>query len=142
MIVSYIPGRVRLRASALKDPENMQTILDMAKGFEGITSVTPNPATGSLLVLYDPGVISEEMLTQAAAAFEDQFPEEPQPACGPGIALPDCLQGQRGENRMLLGAMGMTVGALAFGARAHAVIGGLFCLLAAKHIYERRAQMF
>lgn len=142
MIVSYIPGRVRLRSSALKDPENMQTILDMAKGFEGVISVTSSPATGSLLVLYDPEVISEDMLAQAAAAFAEQFPEEPQSACGLGITLPECLRGRRGENRMLLGAMGMTVGALAFGARAHAGTGGLFCLLAAKHIYKRRAQVF
>lgn len=140
MIVSYIPGRVRLRAAALKNPETMQSVLEMAQGFEGVLSVEPNPRSGSLLVLYDPALIDEAMLQQAAAAFADHFGTEEARSGGRG--LPRCLQGGRGELNLLLGALGLTVASLALGKGAHAALGGLFCLLSAKHVYERRQRMF
>lgn len=139
MIVSYIPGRVRLRAAALKNPETMQAVLEMAQGFEGVFSAEPNPRSGSLLVLYDPALIDEAML-QAATAFADHFGTEEAGADGHG--LPRRPQNGRVELSLLLGTLGLTVASLALGKGAHAALGGLFCLLSAKHVYERRQRMF
>lgn len=145
MIVSYIPGRVRLRAAALQDPATARKILDMLEGFEGIESATSNLETGSLLVLYDPGVISEEMLMQAAVAFEEEFGGEAPRARSGGprsaFALPFFLA-RRLELNALLGSLGLTVASAFVGRRAHIAAGVLLCLLSAKHVYDRRNQMF
>ena len=144
MITSFIPGRVRLRACALRNPETMQTVLGLAQGTEGIVSITPNLKAGSLLIIYDPEVIGEDMLAQAAAAFEEHFGPEEESACFNGLNFecPAWLTGKKSELGLLLGTLGLTVGSLAFGKGAHAALGALFCLLSAKHVYDRRRQMF
>ncbi|MDR2351863.1 MAG: hypothetical protein LBF22_01660 [Deltaproteobacteria bacterium] len=50
MIASIIPGRLRLRSEDFKDP---QMSLEHIKSCPGITSVTHNPRTGSLLIFFD-----------------------------------------------------------------------------------------
>lgn len=142
MIASFIPGRVRLRSRALKNPETMRAVLDMAEGFEGVVSAAPNRKTGSVLIIYDPEVIDEEMLAIAAAAFEDQFGAEEREEAAGAAGFPNCLKGRRGELNLLLGALGLTVAGLTLGKGAHAALGGFFCLLSAKHVYDRRKRIF
>ncbi|MDR1037249.1 MAG: hypothetical protein LBT40_11995 [Deltaproteobacteria bacterium] len=55
MIVSSIPGRIRLRSERFKDPE---LSLDDLTECPGILSWEMNTLTGSLLVMYDPGTVS------------------------------------------------------------------------------------
>ncbi|MDR3153325.1 MAG: hypothetical protein LBW85_03415, partial [Deltaproteobacteria bacterium] len=55
MIVSSIPGRVRLRSENLKDPD---LSLDDLAQCPGILSYALNTLTGSLLVEYDPAALS------------------------------------------------------------------------------------
>ena len=61
---SYVPGRLRLRHSALVglDSETIKAISSTITSAEGITECTINPAVGSLLLLWDTKKITEETL--------------------------------------------------------------------------------
>ena len=61
---SYVPGRLRLRHSALVglDSETVKAITSTITSAEGITECTINPAVGSLLLLWDTKKITEETL--------------------------------------------------------------------------------
>lgn len=149
MITSFVEGRVRFRDEALKNPETVESVLGMLNGVEGVVSATPNLRTGSMLVYYDSEVIDQETLKQAAAAFEGHFGTAARSDgfksgkdCKCKWVLPAWFCGRRGEANLLGGALSATVLALLAGRRAHACVGGLFCLLSLKHIYGRRKQMF
>lgn len=153
MITSFIDGRVRIRAKALKDEKNMAMVLTMINAQDGVLEVTPNARTGSVLVLYDPEKISRETLLEAASLLEKQFPpEEKKPLKG----LPDFLSaltcrrefGSGGKRLSPLSPLGesalMTALYLATAVtgfsskRAHIALGTAFAGLAALHLYDRR----
>ena len=56
-IVSRIPGRLRLRHTALRAPERNQALRADIAGWEGVVSVEGNPAAGSILIHYDPAIV-------------------------------------------------------------------------------------
>jgi hypothetical protein len=64
-IAHHIPGRLRLRSALLK--ENHGLADQAARRFaeiQGITSATANPNSGSLLLSYDPAVITPGKLVE------------------------------------------------------------------------------
>jgi len=57
--VHDLPGRLRVRVPAIKgDPATAGKLVAALSNLEGITSVTSNPLTGSLLIRYDANVIN------------------------------------------------------------------------------------
>ena len=58
LIVSRIPGRLRLRHAALRAPEQNRTLRTDIAGWTGIVSVDGNLAAGSVLIHYDPVIMS------------------------------------------------------------------------------------
>ncbi|MDR3205059.1 MAG: hypothetical protein LBV23_10025 [Deltaproteobacteria bacterium] len=66
MIVSFIEGRIRLRLSALKGAQAPELPIGP---INGIKSIQVNPMVGSVLLEYDPKVISLESI----ASFLEQF---------------------------------------------------------------------
>ncbi|MDR1685237.1 MAG: hypothetical protein LBR82_02145 [Desulfovibrio sp.] len=73
MIASFIDGRVRIRAEALKQAEIMSMAKSLAQSRQGVLKVEGNVGTGSLLVHYDPAVITRETLLETAKILEAQF---------------------------------------------------------------------
>ncbi|MDR3175758.1 MAG: hypothetical protein LBU06_04420 [Desulfovibrio sp.] len=73
MITSFIDGRVRIRAKALKHAETMAMAKKFAQTRQGVLKVEGNVGTGSLLVHYDPAVITRETLIRTAELLEAQF---------------------------------------------------------------------
>lgn len=135
MIASFYDGRVRIRHNALKNPELMATVQQMVGGQDGIIETRANPRTGSLLVLYDPNVISREQLLLAAQMLESQTA----PAGGKtGCPKPSWRYMRRTETVLLSTAYGLTVFGGFINTRLHIASGVLFTLLAAKHLYARR----
>ncbi len=66
-IVHAIPGRIRFRLDrSLRSPESLRSLTDTLSQMEGVRRVEVNPATGSLLLLYDPEVLNIEQLYLAA----------------------------------------------------------------------------
>lgn len=76
-IRSYFPGRLRLRHEALKglDKETEELITSTVKAAEGITDCVINPTTGSLLLTWNPKVLTEETLLNYFSFWEAFLPE-------------------------------------------------------------------
>lgn len=62
MIVSFCPGRVRLRFKELKDKAVAALAQARIKETPGITRVAVNAPTGSMLIEYDPRILPAEKL--------------------------------------------------------------------------------
>jgi hypothetical protein len=62
MIVSFYPGRIRLRFAELKNPAIASSAVQQIKAIEGITTAEVNQRTGSLLVEYDTTTLPTEKL--------------------------------------------------------------------------------
>lgn len=135
MISSFIDGRVRIRHKALKDPEFMATIRDTVAGQDGVLEVRDNPKTGSLLVRYDPAVISHDKLLMAAQMLENTIPEKAAPKSG---ACSPRKMARRKETALLSGLYALTLIGGFTNIRLHMAAGGLFTLLAARHLFARR----
>ncbi len=145
IISSYFPGRVRVRHTALKNPETVEGILAMLKFYPGLGSVSSNPQTGSLLIHYDPAQISEADLEMAASLMQAQF-SQPGPEDGPGgparglaTGLPGELLNRLDNSRLLNLAFLLTLAALLRpgGKRLHKTAGLVFSALAAAHSLRR-----
>ena len=75
MIVSFIPGRVRLRLPELKDDALAARAIPLIRAIPGITKAEIKTLTGSLLIEYDTAVISTEKLVELGrAALEREIP--------------------------------------------------------------------
>ena len=64
MIVSHSPGRVRLRLSELKNKAIASLAASRLGDMPGITNVSANSATGSLLIEYDAKILPPEKLME------------------------------------------------------------------------------
>ncbi|WP_028575845.1 HMA2 domain-containing protein [Desulfonatronovibrio hydrogenovorans] len=58
MIVSSIPGRIRIRHDSLKDLETSTSLSESLRKRDGISSIKPNITTGSMLICFRPEIIS------------------------------------------------------------------------------------
>lgn len=133
MITSFIDGRVRLRAPALKDPDQVAQIQTLLSSYAGVARVQSNLRTGSLLIEYDATQISREMLMFAASALESQLG----PPATEERASSDL--GYHGEALLLIAALTLCLGCAAAGAKSwHVWSGGVFTLLTANHVLQRR----
>ncbi|MDR1306572.1 MAG: ATPase P [Treponema sp.] len=64
MIVSFIPGRVRLRLPELKNPVLAAELLPRIRAVPGVSAAEIKTLTGSLLIQYDPHILSTDQLIE------------------------------------------------------------------------------
>jgi hypothetical protein len=57
MIVSYSPGRIRLRFKELKNPKTAELASARIREVPGLTRLEIKPLTGSLLIEFDTAVL-------------------------------------------------------------------------------------
>ena len=76
-VVHALPGRVRLKIPGVKDNPNLaRQAQEKLVRVPGIQGVEANPATGSLLILYDLALLaSVETLGPLGEIFAELFPE-------------------------------------------------------------------
>ena len=65
MVISFIPGRIRLRFKELKESAAAESVKARIKETPGITRVEINRLTGSILIEYDPIVLPTEKLVES-----------------------------------------------------------------------------
>lgn len=139
-VTSCIEGRIRLRHSALQEPENAQLLKQFLAALPGMQNVAVNPRTGSLLLEYDPEKLSMRDLLELASGWEEQAAtSEPcrplRKDCSP-LAL---LLNRRMLNRGMLALLGASlVAGMAGRTGVHVATGGLFVLFNALHVYTWR----
>ena len=64
-LVHHLPGRLRLRSAVLKgDPQAAAKAKCGLGQIRGVTAVTANLCTGSLLLEYDPAIVAPSKLTE------------------------------------------------------------------------------
>ena len=73
MIVSFCPGRVRLRFRELKDKTTAETASARIRETPGITGVEVNARTGSILIEYDMQALPTEQLLEIGRRELAQF---------------------------------------------------------------------
>jgi hypothetical protein len=64
MIVSFCPGRIRLRFRELKDKTVAETAGERIRETPGITKAEINALTGSILIEYDARILPVEKLLE------------------------------------------------------------------------------
>ena len=64
MVVSFVPGRIRLRFKELRNSAAAELAKARVKETPGITNVETNPLTGSILIEYDPAILPVEKLLE------------------------------------------------------------------------------
>lgn len=66
--VHHVPGRLRVKAPALKrNPRLAAQVCSAAMTLDGVSGAEANPVTGSLIVTYDPLRIDPRMVLQRLA---------------------------------------------------------------------------
>jgi copper chaperone CopZ len=65
VVVSFVPGRIRLRFKELKNSVNAELVKSRIMEEPGITNVETNPRTGSVLIEYDTKTLPTEKLVEA-----------------------------------------------------------------------------
>jgi hypothetical protein len=64
-LVHAVPGRLRFRSTILKaQPDLAAELIGRMRRIPGVAHVSLNPITGSLVVCYDPAVISAETVVE------------------------------------------------------------------------------
>lgn len=72
MIVSFIPGRVRIRNPRFKDHDTASTAATLLREHPCVIRVTTNPTTGSLLIEYDPDKLDPAAAQQALGLIDPE----------------------------------------------------------------------
>ncbi|MCC8191123.1 MAG: hypothetical protein LIP77_10905 [Planctomycetes bacterium] len=70
-IESFFPGRLRIRSPLFTKQDTLDQVTAYVRGLDGIRTITGNPQTGSLTVVYDPSVITMPMLMTAKQEIEN-----------------------------------------------------------------------
>lgn len=71
-LVHHHPGRLRLRATAFeKDAPALAAVRARVDGWTGVVDVVHTAATGSLLIVYQPGLVEPDEIVAAVAESAD-----------------------------------------------------------------------
>ncbi|MDR2161029.1 MAG: hypothetical protein LBO77_02665 [Desulfovibrio sp.] len=76
MISSFFDGRVRIRSRALSDPATLESVTRLLEAQPGVRRIAANARTGSLLVEYDPQILSREKVQMAMETLSAHLGEE------------------------------------------------------------------
>lgn len=143
-ITSFIDGRVRLRHHALKNPELAAVVQETAGSLEGVTSVTVNPVTGSLLLFYDPDRLSREQLLGMAAEWAALLPQEPERRRGACCA--SAFLGKKAtrlvDRVLLVTLLASLAGASSGMGGLHRTAGAVFALASLQHALAHRRALW
>ena len=70
IVDSFVPGRIRLRSSLLRDGETAAMLQGAMSAIPGVRSADLNAATGSLLLKYDADALPLEKLSPLLPLLE------------------------------------------------------------------------
>lgn len=140
-IVSRLPGRLRLRATALRHSGRNTALCAELAGWPGVLSAEGSPRTGGILVHYDARQVEP-------AAFEARISDRlmdiapvappPEPGQGQGQTL---WRMNKYAKWGMLGSLSGTLIALTAGKKLHAAFGALHLLFLAVHLSNHRTKL-
>lgn len=165
-VASRLPGRLRLRGDALRWPRRNEELRVQIAAWEGVTAAEGNPASGGLLLRYDPTRLDPAELEARALALVDPPPPASSPAPPLNTATPPHRYGahshphrfpvkrsaakpaasprataRRLTNIAMLATMAGSLAALAWGKKLHALIGMAHVGFLALHLIDHRRKL-
>lgn len=144
-IASSIPGRIRLRHAALRNPLRLQQLEDRIGEWAHVQSAASNPKAGSLLVRYDAAALNaHEFAARCETALAELLPrtEAPAPVAAPR-PLPRGgtrrVRANRLAKRGMLASLALSMLLAAAGSkRWHAMTGVFFLHALGVHLWVHR----
>ncbi|MCG5243818.1 HMA2 domain-containing protein [Azospirillum doebereinerae] len=139
--VSHLPGRLRLRHPTLRQASRNEALQATLRGWDGVLSVTGNPATGGVLIHYDPvrfPPVDMEARVAATLGAPDAGKAE-EAAKKPAAFAPRKLN--RAAKIGMLGSLSGTLLALAVGKKLHAAFGVAHLAFLTVHLATHRKQL-
>lgn len=150
-ITSFIPGRIRVQDNRLGNAAEAVQITDGLKLLPGITGISVNHRTASLLVQYDPASGIEELLRNSLGlpqAAKNVKPRQKRPSSPKKQAARLSANAVPVTYRQFLNyGMMLTFAASGIGIalhyrKLHAAAGFLFFGLSGLHMYNKRRTLF
>lgn len=140
IIVSHIPGRLRLRSPELRSTARNREISALLAAWNGVLSAEGKPACASILLRYDPGRISPADL---AAGIAELFPAPAAPDGGEApVKASELLWSMNRPAKIgMLGALGGSLLALSVGKSMHAVLGAMHVGFLLIHLANHRKKI-
>jgi hypothetical protein len=140
MMVSSLKGRLRLRGRRLKNAATATRAGTALENLPGVTRVTLNQVTGSLLLEYDPTRLDP---TMALKLLAELAPEPERETAAPGsLDRAFQLTPEAAELLTLTGTFIVCVASSALRARKLHLYSGLsLAMLAARHIFKYRRRL-
>jgi hypothetical protein len=141
-IASHLPGRLRLRHSSLRLPAaNAATAAELA-AWPGIVAAEGRPASGSVILRYDPEAVAPETVEGRVRAL---FRPDGDPVAAAAVAEADGGFSLWSLNRPaklgMLGSLGGALLALSVGKKAHAVLGAMHVAFLLVHLANHRKKI-
>ena len=134
-IVSAIPGRIRVRLPQLRDAVRLQRLRAALAADADIRDCEINPATGSLLLYYDPAATAPEVMESRIDQAVDAELAAPRPDT-------PTVRANRIARRVMLGSLAVSLGYAALGRkRPHILAGGVFLAALAVHLSVHRKRL-
>lgn len=148
LIASSIPGRLRLRNHALRDPTRLAALRAGIMRWRNVAAVEANPKAGSLLIRYDARMLTRECCeARALAIVEKSLGKAHASKVGAGETVPQSrhrdgtsrVRANRWAKRGMLSSLAVSLLLAAAGTkRWHALTGVLFLHALAAHLWVHR----
>lgn len=136
MIASFIDGRIRIRDEKLKSISTGSHIKTKLLQFKGITDVTINHRTGSLLILYDKVILRLEHILHVLA----DYLEVAKIKYSKGINF---ITDRKIVNIGMLSSLALSMfGAVADATSLHIIAGVIFLGFLALHLFRYKNMLF
>ncbi|HRD35152.1 MAG TPA: hypothetical protein PLR02_12960 [Rhodocyclaceae bacterium] len=137
-VVSTLPGRVRVRDKALRNPALCARVEAQLRQIEGLAVMQPNPSVGSIVLHFAAGDIDPLELERKIDAIIDAAIATPRPSG----ARPLRLQVNRVAKLGMLGSLTASLALAASGQkRWHAVTGAAFVACLGVHLGVHRRNL-
>lgn len=149
-IASHLPGRLRVRHPELRVASRNQALQDTLRGWDGVRSVTGNPATGGVLIQYDAARIPPaDMAVRIGAALRPPVSGNADGRAEAAEAIPVSAPAptplswrvNRAAKIGMLGSLSGTLLALAVGKKLHAAFGMAHLAFLAAHLTVHRKKL-
>ena len=138
LIISHIPGRIRLRHADLRLPQRLDRLQAMVVTWRHVRATRANPDAGSLVVNYDANELDGARLAKRLETAAQRVISTPLPRPGKGAGTTR-VRVNRWAKRGMLSSLAISL--LLAGAgrkRWHALSGGMFVASLAIHLWVHR----
>lgn len=142
MITSQVPGRIRLRPASPLAAQTVERLLEAIRLHAPSATLQTAPASGSMLLTFQ-----ERQATPAVAAVIRDMspawtPKQNQTLARKNAQSTFALPSMRTVKRGMVVSLGASLALVAAGSeRGHAIAGGVFTALLARHVWVYRRRL-